>query len=433
MSKKAIMNSKLCVVFLVMLALVAGCNEDSPASPDVPPDVSVLQIDSLSYTETYFSWTECNSDNFESYRLYSSLSEGLALQDTISMTCVFSEFDSTFTTCIDSTFAPGIQHYYALVTRNADGLCSWSNEVSSSFQPDCPDSVTASMSLSCPRSICFTPNGNYAYVSGFMGCVYVIDTASFTLINTIEYVQYTDQMCMLPSGDFVYAVQYEDTDIYQSTMLVIDTATNSIVKVIDIGLSSRGLCTVPGKDLVYVCNAGEESIYVIDTQLHAVVDTIETGSYNTRSICSVPSGEFVYAARTNSDDVIVISTETNEIVETIPIGYPSPGSIVSVPSGEFVFVATWDGYIGVIRTSDNTLIKTFNSYGAISQLCCHPDGKYIYAVGSREGIAIIDTNLMQRVDEIDFPVSCASGIASNPTGEQFYVAAGSGDLMFLIE
>ncbi len=428
------MNKRFYVLLLVgALLIMAGCNEDSPASPDVPPDASVLQIDSLTYNQTHFSWTKCNNSDFESYRLYRSLSEGIALQDTLSMDCAFSGIDYSLSVCSDSLFVSGTEYYYALVTRNSDGLCSWSNEVFSNFQPDCPDSVEATMTLASPRFICFTLDGSVAYVSGFMGSIYVIDTASFTVIDTIEHVQYIDQLCMLPSGDFVYAVQYENTDFYESTMLVIDTATNTIIKVFDIGLGSRGVCAVPGKDLVYVCNASEESINVIDTQLHAVVDTIETDSYNTREICSLPSGEFVYATRTNSDDVIVISTETNEIVETIPIGYASPASIMSLPSGEFVFVATWDGHIGVIRTSDNTLIKIINSYRSISQICCLPSGKYIYAAGNDENVSIIDTNLMQKVGEIDIPTVNSLYISSNPSGDEVYVSAATGNLLFVIE
>ena len=424
-------------ILSVVLALLttAGCNEDSPTSPDVspdvPPDTSVLQIDSLAYSQTYFSWTMCNSDDFESYRLYRSLSEGIALQDTLSMFCVFSGDSSSLTVCSDSFFVPGIQYFYALTTRDTQGLCSWSNEVSSNFQPECPDSVTDSMSLYCPRYICFTPDGSYAYVSGFLGSIYVIDTATFNVVDTIEHVQYIDQLCMLPSGDFVYAVQYENTDNYQSTLLVINTATNTITKVFNLGLGARGLCFVPGKNLVYVCNSGEESISVIDTQLHEVIDTIETGSYNTRAICSVPSGEFVYAARTNSDDIIVISTETNEIVETIPVGYASPASIISLPSGEYVFVATWDGHIAVIQTSDNTLVKTINAYGGITDICSHPSGEYIYAAGDAE-IAIIDTNLMQKVSEIESPGENSYSVASHPSGEKIYAVAYP-DLLFVIE
>ena len=420
-------------ILLVVAALLitAGCNEDSPTSPDVPPDASVLQIDSLTYNQTYFSWTMCNSDNFESYRLYRSLSEGIALQDTLSMDCVFSGTDSSFTTCIDSTFVPEIQYFYALVTHDKQGLCSWSNEVSSNFQPDCPDSVTDSMSLYCPRYICFTPDGSYAYVSDFMGSIYVIDTATFNVVDTIEHIQYIDQLCMLPSGDFVYAVQYENTDSYQSTIVVISTSTNSIVKIISTGLDSRGLCSVPGKDLVYVCNVGDETIAVIDTQTHTIIETIPAGTYNTRAICSIPSGEYVYAARANSDDVIVISTETNTIVETIPVGYPSPASIVSHPSGEFVFVATWNGHIGVIRTSDNTLIKTIDTYGGIISMCSHPSGEYIYAAGNTE-IAIIDTNLMQKVSEIESLGENSYSIASHPSGEKIYAVAYP-DFLFVIE
>ena len=57
------------------------------------------------------------------------------------------------------------------------------------------------------------------------------------------------------------------------TVSVIDTASNTVVKTIDVGLHPTGMALSPDGDRLYVTNANSDTVSVINTATDAVVKT----------------------------------------------------------------------------------------------------------------------------------------------------------------
>jgi YVTN family beta-propeller protein len=108
------------------------------------------------------------------------------------------------------------------------------------------------------------------------GTVSVIDTASNTVIDTIEVGLHPCGMALSPSGDRLYV-----TNANSDTVSVIDTTTDTVTKTLNVGLvgsawratllgSSPNAVTVsPDGRTRYVANASQNAVAVVDTDKDA--------------------------------------------------------------------------------------------------------------------------------------------------------------------
>lgn len=129
----------------VTLAASCGDDEQGPAGTGEEPQASVLDADPSGSTNSVIaSWTRCPDEDFEEYRLYRSDQPGIEEDQTGSVIA------ATHTSASDTVFTDtGLEwshtYYYALVTRDTEGLESWSNEVTAVT----PDSGASGDWLTC--------------------------------------------------------------------------------------------------------------------------------------------------------------------------------------------------------------------------------------------------------------------------------------------
>jgi YVTN family beta-propeller protein len=95
--------------------------------------------------------------------------------------------------------------------------------------------VTATIPLGPVNGIAITPDGNRAYVAkrsrGFPSdnIVFVIDTASNTVLQTVPVGAFPEDVAVTPDGAFVYVTNFGD-----ATLSVIETTHNIVVKTIPV-------------------------------------------------------------------------------------------------------------------------------------------------------------------------------------------------------
>jgi YVTN family beta-propeller protein len=136
-----------------------------------------------------------------------------------------------------------------------------------------------------------TPDGRSIYVSevnppSYSGAVAVIDTATQTIVNTINVGDLgVGQLQVTPDGSQLYLV-------VAGGVVVIDTAAKSVVNTIDIP-SATGLAVTPDGNQVYVTSLDNDSVYVIDTSTRGIVKTIGVGPGPT-SCAVTPDGLSVF-------------------------------------------------------------------------------------------------------------------------------------------
>jgi YVTN family beta-propeller protein len=236
--------------------------------------------------------------------------------------------------------------------------------------------------------VAFSPDGDVAYVTdggGFVGySVSVIDTATHTVVDTNPATPAVDpivvggwpqRVAFSPDGSFAYV-----TNQGSGTVSVIDTATHTVIDadpatpVVDsylVGGAPYGVAFSPDGGFAYVTNANGNTVSVIDTATHTVidadpatpgVDAISVGG-GPREVAFSPDGSLAYVTNFASDTVSVIDTATRTVidadpatpaVDAIPVGSYPRGVAVS-PNGGFAYVTNQGGgAVSVISLGANT-------------------------------------------------------------------------------
>jgi hypothetical protein len=131
-----------------------------------------------------------------------------------------------------------------------------------------------------------------------------------------------------------------------------DREPDSVAAVVAVGSWPVEVCCTPSGDYVYVCCFDECEVHVIRTSDNAVTATVEL-EYGPVAICCLNSGEYVYVSHYGG--VSVIRTSDNAVTAELSMPGEKFG-ICTLPSDEYVYVSnSYDGYVAVIRTADNTL------------------------------------------------------------------------------
>ncbi len=113
--------------------LLVGCSDNpSESGNPTPSDISAVFTgeteDPPMVCQVTVDWTTCPDSDFESYTLFRSPDPGIAL-DTAGACNLGSQPSAFITQFIDDGVLWGSVYHYALLTRNTQGLASWSSEV----------------------------------------------------------------------------------------------------------------------------------------------------------------------------------------------------------------------------------------------------------------------------------------------------------------
>jgi YVTN family beta-propeller protein len=107
----------------------------------------------------------------------------------------------------------------------------------------------------------------------------------------------------------------------------------------------------------YVFDNDEPVIHVVDTVLHAQVDTIETQSLGGDTLRGAlsPDGTRLYAGMEGANRILVVDASTNTPQGTIPVGR-GPHGIAFSADGAYALVANqWDDTVSVIDTGTSSV------------------------------------------------------------------------------
>ena len=133
---------------------------------------------------------------------------------------------------------------------------------------------------------------------------------------------------------------------------VIDSATNTVVDTIDAGRQPNNIEFNPSNTNIYVTNRDSDDVSVIDSATNAVVDTIDVGG-QPNNVEYNPSNNMMYVTNYESNTVSIIDSTTNLVVDTVPVGV-KPYAILFNPSNNDVYVANQgSGTVSVIGTDQS--------------------------------------------------------------------------------
>lgn len=284
--------------------------------------------------------------------------------------------------------------------------------------------------------IAITPNGAFAYVTSSIspGGVSVIDLANDTVVTTIS-VGRASGIAITPDGARAYVPIHSMFEV-----AVIDTATNTVITTVPIGsVNPPRVAITPNGAFAWVTGAdGSNNVTEIDTTTNTVTSTFPTGIGPTtpNGIDFTPDGAFGYVANNASENmnVAVIDIATHSVVTSIPLAGRAQG-ITITPDGTRAYVVHGgnpgdlgtDNVVSVINTATNTVVTTIPLGGLLFEVGFTPDGAFAYVPNLLfNNVSVIDTSTNNVVAVIPVgtdpfgiairPAGCPSSLAYNFSG-----------------
>jgi YVTN family beta-propeller protein len=174
----------------------------------------------------------------------------------------------------------------------------------------------------------------YQYDTGLVG---VIDTATNTVIRTIDLGAPPDTVTISPDGSMMYATHYD-----HGLVTAIDLDDYSVTP-IPLGDSPLGVNLTPDGLQVYVSNRG--SLSVIDTVTNEAAQ-IPVGDLP-RCVRTSPDGKSAYVSNYGDGSVSVIDTIAQCVTDTIDVG-GHPEALTVSADGHRLYVGDyWSGTVTV--------------------------------------------------------------------------------------
>lgn len=195
-----------------------------------------------------------------------------------------------------------------------------------------------------PTRLAVTPNGTLTLVTGTMGKLFFIETATNTVTTTLLFDQgQANGISISPDGSTAYVAT-------GAFITLVDIPSRTIRGTIPLPAAGSGTGLTPDGSKLYVTDFFNASVYVISTAANAVIATIGVGSMPIY-IAVDPTGVVAYTANfgDNTASVIDVATDTlNAITPSIPVGGAPPWvafSPLPLPAMDFGATSIKDIYL----------------------------------------------------------------------------------------
>ena len=276
---------------------------------------------------------------------------------------------------------------------------------------------------SYPTGVAVTPDGSLAYVTDASTSVWVVGTASNSVIAKIAAGSDPEAIAITPDGKSAYVTSITcglllcsglDNPPQLASVEVIDTASNSLTATITIGnlptvqrpgVLLSGVAISPDGNRAYVSNGQGNQIWALDTASNQVVATIPTAELGFAGVSISADGSRLYAASIGNPSVVdVIDTKSDDVVASISLPSSEPPTQIRVtPDGSHAYVTGDNGHLWVIDTTTNATVATIPvSFGnSLLDVAFAPDGTRAYiACGNTNAIYVLDTATYSIVGQI---------------------------------
>ncbi len=146
------------------------------------------------------------------------------------------------------------------------------------------------------------------------------------------------------------------------TVSVVDTATNTVIKTIDVGLHPTGMALSPNGHRLYVTCANSDTVAAIDTATDRVGQTFHVGilgpdrnpllGSSPNAVTVSPDGETLYVANASQNAVAVVDLHRrpdDAVVGFIPTGW-YPTAVALDHAGRQLYIASGYGFGSIAAT-----------------------------------------------------------------------------------
>jgi len=217
-------------------------------------------------------------------------------------------------------------------------------------------------------------------------------------------------------------------------VVAIDSLSRSLGAPSHVGSLPEGVVGSPDGRWLYVSNGGDDTVSVVNADIHSEVATIGVGHHPTGLALS-PDGTRLYVANTDGDSVSIIDTSSRAVLSTVAVDANSkPSSLALSADGAKLYIAlsNWV-YIAVYDAAAGALSAPIYCASGISGLAMTPDGTTAYGAASMNNVVYkIDVATDTIVDTWSVGIDTegsAHPIVVSPDGSRLFVGRGSTEVL----
>lgn len=149
---------------------------------------------------------------------------------------------------------------------------------------------------------------------------------------------------------------------------------------------------------LYAVNSYGNTVSVINTNTNTVLSTIPVGKAPAWAVIS-PDQKLVYVVSTDVASISEISTATNKVVRVLHTDPMSVG-VAFTPDGKKLVVSYITGKVRILTVATGQFSAPIRVGLDPEQIRISPDGKYVYAASTLQGIYKVDIAAEKVVDVI---------------------------------
>jgi YVTN family beta-propeller protein len=260
---------------------------------------------------------------------------------------------------------------------------------------------------SFPWRATMSPDGSSVYVGCFnSGNVVVIDTASNTVVTTINSIPSADDIAFTPDGSYAFVGSRSVNQIK-----VIDTTTLTVISTISTPGETRSLAAHPTLDVIYA-TSGTGAVLVIDSNTFAIIDIISI-SAEPWDIAVTSDGQWLFTGDRWGSGLYVIDTASNSVF-TIVTGLSNLTGLAVAPDNTKLYAASLGNGVHVIDIPSFTPITTIGNLGTVWETAVTCNGSELYIGNTSSSVPIVDTNTQTLITQVSVTGFTARGIAICP-------------------
>jgi YVTN family beta-propeller protein len=276
------------------------------------------------------------------------------------------------------------------------------------------NTVLTTLSAINGSGVALSPDGSRAYVAAYPNLIYVVDTASRTVIAQPQVGGVPTTVVVSPDGKWVYASAVTGPDV-----TVIDTSSNTVARVVPTGLEDTaniGLTSDGKKLFVSAESPVYGSLVVIDTTTFAVTQ-IPSFALGCVNIAMSPTAPRAYLACGTT--LQILDTSANTLVGAIQNLPDVQYGVVSADGKTLYEAARYALTIYVIDLTSNSLHTQVSYNDGAQALGLSADGKTLFVTSESSPIVgEIDTTSLASVGSISLTAGTFSGSIAIPAGAQ---------------
>jgi YVTN family beta-propeller protein len=267
-------------------------------------------------------------------------------------------------------------------------------------------------------TVAVSPDGRHVYVGSMDKNIYVISTASNSVVNTIYVGDYANRFVITADSKKIYA------NLYQQGTICIDSETNAIIKThlgggqdyVDMALDETNSL------LYFVYNLPGSQVpgdprYVMVNSVN--VETGELNKFKSIVLESLvfpgievsPDGQRIYIMR-GEKHIAALNTNL-DVISEVNLGVTTNGQLELSRNGEYLFVADAGGFFHKINTATYKVEDIIDAPGDWSIDMFNVNRNFLYRLNATGLLSVInaqDGSVIQEAAVGEYPLAIGTFI-----------------------